>query len=89
MSTDNRSVMALVGEIARYLDEHPNAADSVEGIVRWWLPRQRLADRAEAVQVALEVLVAENKVTSTTTADGQIVYRRAEHAAHNDDDDGD
>ena len=74
--SDERSYVDLAAEICRYLDSHPNAADSVEGIVRWWLPRQRLADNAELTQRALDYLVANNEVKATTTVDGRVVYRR-------------
>ena len=38
--------------ILAYLRSHPEAADTLEGIVEWWLPRQRYATaRAQIARV--------------------------------------
>ena len=56
----------LVGTIAdgieRYLTQHPEAADSVEGISAWWLSSQHGTD---AVLAALEQLEARGVVLRT------------------------
>jgi hypothetical protein len=31
----------VAAELLAYLSRHPNAADTLEGIMNWWLPRQR------------------------------------------------
>jgi hypothetical protein len=67
-------IAAAAETIQRYLDAHPNAADSVEGIARWWLTRQRYEEAIKIVEQALERLVAEGKVAKTTTAEGTILY---------------
>jgi len=48
----------LEDEIVRYLRSHPQAADTVDGVVHWWLPRQRLEEARDAIEGALEALVA-------------------------------
>jgi hypothetical protein len=75
MATPEDVVVATVAEtIQRYLDAHPNAADSVEGITRWWLTRQRYEEAIKIVEQALERLVAEGKVAKTVTAEGTVLY---------------
>ncbi len=61
----------------RYLQEHPNAADSIEGIARWWVQRQRYADALEAVQLALDYLVAANILVKVVNQNGTVVYKSA------------
>jgi hypothetical protein len=48
-------------EIARailaYLEEHPDAQDTLEGIVRWWLLEQKISYHSARVRDALAELV--------------------------------
>jgi hypothetical protein len=68
------SVQAVALAIAQYLAQHPDAADTVDGIQRWWLP-ERLADRAPGiVAAALEGLVASGVVVSVQLPDGGTLY---------------
>ncbi len=70
------SEIALVAEeIRRYLETHPNAADSAEGVAKWWLTRQRFEHAVAQVQRALELLVAEGLIGKRTTG-GKAVYAR-------------
>jgi DNA-binding transcriptional ArsR family regulator len=49
-------------EIVEYFRLHPAAADSLEGIVDWWLPLQRYETARAAIQQALDDLVREGIV---------------------------
>ena len=64
----------LSDEILRYLRAHPQAADTVDGIVEWWLPRQRHNDAVNRVQHALDELVARGLVEQMTLVDGTVLY---------------
>jgi Fe2+ or Zn2+ uptake regulation protein len=68
------------GDILAYLRAHPQASDSLEGIVSWWLPARFMAAR-ESVQESLDRLAAQGLVERTRLADGTIVYGRAEGGA--------
>lgn len=61
-------------EILRYLSAHPQAADTVDGIVMWWLPRQRYEEAVDRVQRALDDLVARGLVDRITLVDGTVLY---------------
>ena len=63
------------GDILAYLRAHPQASDSLEGIVSWWLPARFSAAR-DVVQESLDRLVALALVERTRLADGTIVYGR-------------
>jgi hypothetical protein len=67
-------VDALAGEIFRYLQAHRSAADTSEGIARWWVRRQRLEDTLARVESALDRLVADSLVEPRLTSAGQTLY---------------
>ena len=62
-------------DILAYLRAHPQASDSLEGIVSWWLPA-RFAAARDVVQDSLDRLVAQGLVERTRLADGTLVYGR-------------
>jgi len=74
--------IAIAGIIERYVTDHPHAADTAEGIRSWWVARQRFGDSVDAVQEALDYLVARHRLTSSTLPDGTVIFR----AAHPPDD---
>ena len=72
----------LAQDIQRYLQAHPHAADSIDGILRWWLPRQRLEESATKVRQALELLAQRGAVSKRVFA-GQVVYANAQRDSDN------
>ena len=67
-------LVALAQEIKRYLRAHPRAADTVEGIAKWWLARQRYEEALKRVRDALDLLVEQGVVTKRIVAGGKVVY---------------
>jgi len=63
-----------VAEIMRYLDAHPHAADTVEGITRWWLDPALGALSIDVLEQALAVLVERGLVERNSLGDGRFVY---------------
>lgn len=77
MVTDvDHDIELISEEIQRYLCNHPNAADSVEGITKWWLTRQRYEEATTVVKKALEILIARGVVAQSTNADDQRIYSK-------------
>lgn len=74
--TEESRIAQLRDEILKYLAAHPRAADTVEGIANWWLPRQRYEEEIHKVQQVLDGLVERGLVAKTTLADGTILYER-------------
>jgi len=70
----------MAQEIMAYFRENPCAGDSVEGISRWWLMRQRVTESLVAVQQALEHLSSIGLVCECRMADGRKVYFAAARA---------
>jgi hypothetical protein len=71
---DELGLARLSDEILRYLRAHPQAADTVDGIVEWWLPRQRYDEAVDQVQLVLDELVARGLVDQITLVDGTVLY---------------
>jgi hypothetical protein len=67
----------VVDAILRYLHSHPDAADTVDGICEWWLPRHWRVD-ARYVEAALQRMYAQGLVRRRENADQHVVYLRAE-----------
>ncbi len=63
----------LAAEILSYLKDHPDAQDTKEGIVEWWLLHQR----AESVDSALTELVDQHFLVQFKGADAKMHYRIA------------
>ena len=57
-----------------YLREHPHSGDSVEGISRWWVMRQRISESIYAVGQVLEHLQRAGLIYERRMADGGSVY---------------
>jgi len=76
MLINDRYVDEVQTEVLAYLDEHPKAMDSADGIRRWWLT-QRLAKYSNhRVQTALDGLVEDGVLTERESGDGRTVYAR-------------
>lgn len=62
-------------KILRYLAENPNAADTAEGILQWWLLDRAIVDEEEAMRRALDRLVERNLIVAVQAADSRRHYR--------------
>jgi len=69
-------ILSIAHQILTYLDAHPKATDTVDGIAGWWLPQPEGGADPEWVQQALDYLVARREVISIRSADGQVFYAR-------------
>ena len=66
-------IQLVAKEIENYLVSHPDAADSIEGIVKWWLPQQRYVDAHDKIVKALEYLI-ESGVVKKIDIPGGVLY---------------
>lgn len=60
--------------ILRYLAAHPHAADTVDGVVSWWLPLQRYKDTHEDIEKILEDLANEGHLLKKNLPDNKVIY---------------
>ena len=63
-------------EILRYLETHPDAADTIEGVIQWWLSPVVSNVFTETVQRALDELVTRSRIVRRVLLDGTILYAR-------------
>lgn len=70
---------ASVSEIARaildHLRQNPEAQDTLEGIVQWWLPAQNVKSRTANIKDALDELVTAGLIAKCSGKDAQVSYR--------------
>jgi hypothetical protein len=92
---DNRrippEVVDIAREIASYLLNHPEAKDTAEGILKWWMPTRLRGWRQEEVNDAISLLehrhlVERCQASSFVTLWGlnQGVHDRIAERLHND-----
>jgi hypothetical protein len=68
--------MVIARTIERYVTEHPQAADTREGIHMWWVAGERGGESLEDVETALNYLVEAKCLSRIVLADGTIIYAR-------------
>jgi hypothetical protein len=61
--------------ILDYLRRNPEAQDTLEGIVQWWLPEQHFTTRVGTIRAALQELIDAALVSEHRGKDAQISYR--------------
>ncbi len=77
-------IQLVAREIEFYLSHHPHAADSIEGIIKWWLPQQRYVDAHDKILKALDYLIAEGVVRKIDIP-GNILYSCNESSENGQD----
>ena len=66
----------LVRVLESYIASRPSAADTLEGIARWWIGGENQPSLSR-VEAALELLMQRAVVTRFPLPDGRFVYQRA------------
>ncbi len=64
----------VIAHLLHYWLNHPAAKDTLSGIRRWWLPGPMTAWDEDAVQAALDALVARGWITQRQLPSGQTLY---------------
>ena len=65
----------LASQLLSYLAENPDAQDTLEGIVDWWLMQQRIEYEISRVKDALTWLVSSGLVVEASGRDSRVFYR--------------
>lgn len=78
MSADDEGAVASIAAAIRgYFATHPLAADSAEGIQRWWLLPLLREEPLPLVKLALERLAEEGVTRRMVLEDGRVIYAHA------------
>ncbi|HEU4595197.1 MAG TPA: hypothetical protein VFS10_08495 [Pyrinomonadaceae bacterium] len=62
-------------KILNYLAENPKAADTVDGILQWWLLDQTIIEEEERVAQALKCLVERDLLVTVQASDSRRHYQ--------------
>ncbi len=62
-------------EIIEYLRRHPDAADTADGILDWWMPVQREENAKVEIQQALSEFVERGLLEQVVLGNGNRLYR--------------
>jgi hypothetical protein len=62
-------------EILAYLHRYPDAQDTFEGILEWWLLERRVQRGTAEVEAALRQLVTTGHLQERRGPDGRVHYR--------------
>lgn len=65
----------LSQRIINYLKKHPEAGDTLEGIVTWWLEQERIDRVVDDIADTMRGLEKEGKVLSHKTQTGTTIYK--------------
>jgi hypothetical protein len=68
-----QQVIMAAETISRYLKSNLNSFDSLEGIVNWWIMRQRIEESTAMVKAAMDYLVSKGEVEKIDTS-GKVFY---------------
>jgi len=71
----NTKLPKLARHILRYLREHPEAQDTVEGIMVWWVSERAIKQWLPQVRKSLTGLVTLGYLEKAAAADGRVFYR--------------
>lgn len=70
----NEKQEMISGMILSYLQKNPDARDTLEGIVKWWLEVERIESSVDEVADALESLVQREIIRIEETKSGTTFY---------------
>ncbi|HTK87316.1 MAG TPA: hypothetical protein VL329_06270 [Nitrospiraceae bacterium] len=65
---------AVIRDILHYLLEHPDAKDTRDGILRWWIPQRASEPDMSVVQDALDALVSKEWMSRRETVPDRVIY---------------
>jgi Fe2+ or Zn2+ uptake regulation protein len=71
----NQEQSQAVWDILNYLQKHPQAKHSAEGIAKYWIFQQRLEEKLDSVLYAIDFLVEQHFLEKIEKSDGSIYYK--------------
>jgi hypothetical protein len=73
-SSHSDRVARIVLQLRAYATAHPHAADTAQGVLRWWLTGGGITASPEEIEEALATLVAEGTIARRRLPDGSILF---------------
>ena len=72
--TTSKGEMEIEHSVLAYLHRHPQAADTLRGIVNWWLPQQRYDSDCRHIERVLDRLADKGVLHRDKLPDGEVLY---------------
>ncbi|HET7239323.1 MAG TPA: hypothetical protein VFI76_09860 [Terrimicrobiaceae bacterium] len=72
---EETSLTSPASEILEYLRRQPDAQDTIEGILRWWVVDQCVRNWTPKISEAVSQLVASGVLEEKRLSDGTTVFR--------------
>lgn len=76
MKSDELRVTRVRDSIELYLQHHPDAADTANGVMNFWLPATCADATLADVVLALAQLVEQGRVLRSALPGGSVLYQR-------------
>lgn len=73
-ASGNAGTNEVASAVLTYLQRHPNAADTLDGIVSWWLPQQRYEIERQHIKRTLGEMVERGQLRCDRLPDGAVLY---------------
>ncbi len=67
--------LEIAREILAYLIEHPDAQDTLDGIIQWWLLERKIKYESEMVKEILSELVNKGLLLEPGNSSSRVRYR--------------
>lgn len=80
---DEQDVQKIAEDIASYLSNHRQAADTLEGIIKWWLLRQQIQLVSGQVQKAVDYLCEQGVIKPLNLQGRETLYVAVDPIANN------
>lgn len=74
-SAEDAQIRTIKSVLLAYLDKHPSASDSLEGISRSWLA-DAMSHTSSGLVRAVEELCAEGRIEELKTSPGKSIFRK-------------
>lgn len=71
---EKKQLEGVAAAILNYLQAHPVAADSADGVARWWLGSAHTNVTVEQVERAMDILVSRRAMSRLKLMDGTVLY---------------
>lgn len=67
-------VRSIEKNVLEYLLRNPDARDTLEGIIEWWILEREISLRTKQIREAIQILVEKGLVLKHETADSRLHY---------------
>lgn len=65
--------------ILSYLQRYPDAGDTLEGIMKWWIGFEKIESSIQDVVDVLENLIQQREISMHNIVDGTTIYKVNKH----------